>query len=355
MTAPLRYPRIAPNVRSSVDGLGSSFTSGGEFPTDTIDYIKFTEVEVDYKSGGGLSSIQRNDDNKATTKNLGSCYLYIPQSLGTDYGVNYDQVSMGAIGVEAAAMLGSQSESEIVASLQSAASSASPEALFNTIGTGISGVNAFLGTSGGPTGSQLSAIGQGLAFNPFMEQVFQGVNFRSHSFSFKLIARSETEAKEIASIVKFFKMGMLPSLADSSAGLQGVVTPPKTPETTPPESETAQGPTPEKPPENPPPTSRTSGSRYLKVPNRFKLEFTRANVSLGSTGNIVSSNAVQPIQGLYKFKECALTNVQVAYTPDGQYVSTINGFVPAIQLDLRFVELSILTKNDYDNVSLFNY
>ena len=322
----LRYPKIAPNVRSSVDGLGNYFSQGGEYPTDSIDYIKFTEVEIDYKSGGGLSSVQRQQNT--IEKNLDSCYLYIPQSLGTDYGVNYSQINMGAIGVEAASVIGSQSESEIVASLQSAATSASPEAIFNTIGSGISGVNTFLGTGGGPTGSQLSSIGQGLAFNPFMEQIFEGVNFRNHSFSFKLVARNKDEAEDIKRIVNFFKKAMLPSLADAGASTITAASP------------------------NANTNGRTSGSRYLKVPNRFKLEFVRSKVE-DNKGRI-SSEAVTPITGLYKFKECALTNVQVAYTPDGQYVSTEDLFVPAVQLDLRFVELSILTKNDYDD-SLFNY
>jgi hypothetical protein len=321
-----RYPKVAPNARTSVDGLGNYFSQGGEYPTDSIDYIKFTEVKVDFQSGGGLSSVKRQEGTRVD--DLDSCYLYIPQSLGTDYGVNYDQVSMGAIGVEAASVIGSQSESEIAESLKSAATSASPEAIFNTIGSGISGVNAFLGTAGGPTGSQLSSIGQGLAFNPFMEQIFQGVNFRNHSFSFKLVARNKDEAEDIKKIINFFKKAMLPSLADAAASTITAASP------------------------NATTTGRTSGSRYLKVPNRFKLEFVRSEIG-GNEGRI-SSKAVTPITGLYKFKECALTNVQVAYTPDGQYVSTEDLFVPAVQLDLRFVELSILTKNDYDD-SLFNY
>ena len=39
------YPRVAPNVSSRADGLGSAFNTGAEFETDTIDYIKFTEFE----------------------------------------------------------------------------------------------------------------------------------------------------------------------------------------------------------------------------------------------------------------------------------------------------------------------
>jgi hypothetical protein len=330
---PLIYPRIAPNTKSSVDGLGSYYSSGGEYPTDTIDYIHFTEEEVIYASGGGLSSIS-NSSQQPRRNSLGSCYLYIPQNLGTDYGVNYNQVDLGALGVEAAASIGSQSNEEIVSALQSAASSSSPEAIFNTIGSGINAANGLIGTGGNVNGSQLSAIGQGLAFNPFMEQVFQGVNFRNHSFSFKLIARNETEAKEISEIVKFFKRAMSPKLEGSSAGSITATS----------QSDTSNAAA---------LRNRSAGSRYLKVPNRFKIKFERS-VKYSNSGQIkVTSDSIQEIPGLYKFKECALTNVQVSYTPDGQYVSTDSTYVPAIQLDLRFVEMSIITRDDYDGG--FNY
>lgn len=325
------YPKKVPNPSSSTDGLGSSFSSGGEYPTDSIDYIKFTEVEVNYASGGGISSVGSQENRNL----LQSCYLYIPQNLSTDYGVQYNQVNMGALGVEAASVIGSKSEQEITQALQAAASSATPESLFNTMSTGISGVNNVVGIGGGPSGNALSAISQGLAFNPFMEQIFEGVGFRNHNFSFKLIARNADEAKDIGEIVRFFKMAMLPSIssgpttgpaATGAAAATGSATPF---------------------------SNRTSGSRYLKVPNRFQISFKRLKTP-GSTAAI-SSASITDIQGLYQFKECALTNVQVSYTPDNQYVSTEDGLVPAIQLDLRFVELSIITKQDFSTTSILGF
>jgi hypothetical protein len=339
MARTLKYPKNPPNPLSTADGVGSGFNAGGEYPTDSIDYIKFTEVEVDYAKGGGLSSVATS----ANKRELDSCYLYIPANLGTDYGVNYNQVSMGALGVEAASVIGSKSETEISAALAAAASSAAPEALFGTIAQGIGGVNNLVGISGAPSGADLASISGGYAFNPFMEQIFQGINFRNHNFSFKLIARNLEEAKEIAEIVKFFKMGMLPSLGDGPttgplATGRNAATAPSTGGTT----STAPSPF----------TGRSDGSRYLKVPNRFKLEFQRYNFPVGRR---ISSTSIESIDGLYQFKECALTNVQVSYTPDGQYVSTDNKMVPAVQLDLRFVELSIVTKNDYNATTLVGF
>ena len=326
--ARLVYPKIAPNIGSSADGLGSYFSGGGEYPTDTIDYIKFTEIEINYSGGGGLSSI--TPAGKDNVKDLETCYLYIPQNIGTDYGVQYNQVNMGALGVEAASVIGTKSEQEITTALQAAAGSAVPEAVFNTIGTGIGAANNIFGIGGGPSGSALSAIGQGLAFNPFMEQIFEGVGFRNHNFTFKLIARNADEARDIQSIIKFFKMAMLPNTNEGPAsgpGATGTAAAGASPTTSFP--------------------GRSTGSRYLKVPNRFKLEFVRKKVDTLSGG--ITSKDISAIQGLYAFKQCALTNMQVSYTPDGQYVSTDDLYVPAVQLDLRFVELSIITRQDVES------
>lgn len=337
MARDLIYPRKVPNAPSSTDGLGNYFSGGGEYPTDSIDYIKFTEVEVNYSGGGGLSSVGSTEKRNQ----LHSCYLYIPQNLSTDYGVQYNQVNMGALGVEAASVIGSKSEQEITQALQAAASSATPESLFNTMSTGISGVNNVVGIGGGPSGSALSAIGQGLAFNPFMEQIFEGVGFRNHNFSFKLIARNANEAREIGEIVRFFKMAMLPSLdAGPTTGPSATGSAAATGSTS-------------------PFSGRSTGSRYLKVPNRFQIEFKRSTGSSVGTDGIatsrITSTSITDIQGLYQFKECALTNVQVSYTPDNQYVSTDDGLVPALQLDLRFVELSIITKQDFSSTSILGF
>jgi hypothetical protein len=202
-------------------------------------------------------------------------------------------------------------------------------------------VNNVVGLQGAPSGADLASISGGYAFNPFMEQIFQGVNFINHNFSFKLVARNLNEAKEIAEIVKFFKMGMLPSLGDGPS--TGPLATGRNAATAPDANGNAAA---------TPFTGRSDGSRYLKVPNRFKLEFLRYNFLPGKG---ISSQQMESIDGLYQFKDCALTNVQVSYTPDGQYVSTDNKMVPAVQLDLRFVELSIVTKNDYDATTLVGF
>jgi len=321
-TTTLVYPKVAPNPTSKADGLGGGLMSeGGEFPTGSMDYIKFQEFSVDYKGGGGISSTGA----KTSTTNLNECYLYVPPSVSAAYGANYNPVAFGALGIEAVKNLQSTSKEEIVKSLQDAANAATPEALFGTIASGISGVNNLLGIGGSVSAGAASAVGTGLVFNPYTEQVFEGVSFREHNFSFKLVARNATEALEIKNIIKFFKKGMLPSFDGGPATGAAALPAP------------SGG------------AGSTTGARYLKVPNRFNLSFVRTNSVGLPTGVSVSSKSLGDIPGLYRFKPCVLTNVGVGYTPDGQYVSTPDGMIPAITLDLRFAETAMVTKEDIDS------
>lgn len=323
------YPRTPANSSSQADGLGSSFNTGAEFPTDTIDYIKFTEFKVDYSKGGGLVSA----GGTASQTNLDVAYLYMPQSISIAYGANYNPVALGVLGVEAAKQIGSTSSEEIAQSLQNAAQSATPEALFGTIASGINAANGIVGISGSASAGSISAVGQGLVFNPFQEQVFEGVSFREHNFSFKLVARNSKEAEEIGNIIKFFKKGMLPSYDSGPSTGPGALGGGGSTAST---------------------AGSTASARYLKVPNRFDIQFKRLNsTSTDLNGQLsanfgVTSSALEDINGLYKFKPCVLTSVNVGYTPDGQYVSTDTGNVPAIQLDLRFAEIAIVTRDDID-------
>ena len=48
-------------------------------------------------------------------------------------------------------------------------------------------MNQALGLAGNVDASSLLAIGKGKVFNPFQEQIFSNMNFRTHQFTFKFI------------------------------------------------------------------------------------------------------------------------------------------------------------------------
>ena len=109
-------------------------------------------------------------------------------------------------------------------------------------------------------------------------------------FNFKLSPRSAREAQIVIKIIRFFKQGMAPL--------------------------------------------RTQDRFFLKAPHTFQLKYQGP----GARGD-------QPY--LNKFKECALTNCGVQYTPDGNYNTFNDGVMASYSLQLTFNELTPIYNDDY--------
>jgi len=333
--ATYRYPDIAPVGSASDAGLaqlGASWSPGGEGLTRWVDYIKFESYELEYNGSAildsfkdGTSASSSNNQGRKSIKE--TVFLYMPANIAASYSANYNNVALGVGGVMAAQMLGSSSNTQVAEALKNAAAGAAPEAGFNAVGDAIGAINQAIGVGGQVSGGDLAALTQGRIFNPYEEMIFQGANFRSHQFDFKLVARDKTEAANIESIIKFFKQTMLPKY-DSDIGNAK-------------SSSSGSG-------------GGTAGEqlnfagsgerRYLKVPRRLKVEFVRINRSgddLSGTGS-ASASAIK----LFKFKDCIIESFQANYTPDGGYVTTDEGYAPAINIQLSLKEVALVTAED---------
>ena len=144
------------------------------------------------------------------------------------------------------------------------------------------------------TNNLLSRL-SGLAVNPSLELLFEGPSLREFSFSFKMTPRSKKEAQEVRSIIRTFKQAMS--------------------------------------------VKRSESVLLLKAPHTFRISY-------------LTSTKDHPY--LNRFKECALTNCSVNYTPDGQYMSyddsNPNGrSMTAYELSLSFQELEPIFDDDYDD------
>ena len=135
----------------------------------------------------------------------------------------------------------------------------------------------------------------GLAVNPSLELLFEGPSLRDFSFSFKMTPRSKDEAQMVRSIIRTFKQAMS--------------------------------------------VKRSASVLLLKSPHTFRISY-------------LTSTEDHPY--LNRFKECALTNCSVNYTPDGSYMS-YNDSSPdgrsmtAYELTLSFNELEPIFDDDYDD------
>ena len=130
--------------------------------------------------------------------------------------------------------------------------------------------------------------------NPNLELLFESPSLRDFSFTFKMTPRSKSEAIRVRTIIRYFKQAMS--------------------------------------------VKRSESVLLLKAPHTFRIQYKTSN---------------QDHPYLNRFKECALTNCSVNYTPDGQYMSyddsDPNGrSMTAYELSLSFNELEPIFDDDYD-------
>ena len=333
MRSVLRYPLKAPMP-------GNMYLESTEGPTGRIDYLRFQRFRLQYKDGqyGGL-----NLPDNATQIQLNKTIAYIsmPQSLTAAYTPNYAQVGQGILGIAGAKVAGAieagvsgdQLTDLLTETLQQTAGAAIPEFLYNRGGAALQSLNNMGSLGGSTAANNLMALGTGKIMNPYTEQIFQGVSFRNHSFTQKMLARNKKEAREIIKLIEYFKEGSLPILeggkykkkkasGNNSSNNGNVFT-----------------------------TKKTVPGRFLKIPDYFLLEFVRLNPE---------SDTITPIPH-YKFQPCVCTGVTINYTPDGQYVSFKDAIVdlredadgglkqmmvPAVEITLQFAETRILTQQD---------
>ena len=142
----------------------------------------------------------------------------------------------------------------------------------------------------------------GKVMNPNLELLFQKPSLRPFSFQFKLSARSDTEAKKIIQIIRFFKQNMSPQKGGGSGG--------------------------------------ASANLFLKAPNTFQIHYLHRGVS---------SATEHPFIG--RPKECAMTSFEVDYTPDGQYSTLRDGFMTSYTISMSLKELEPVFYEDYEELN----
>ena len=261
--------------------------------TDDQDYIKFSILER-----------KPNKIKKGTTQGRGFAsqrviggaggavvYLPIPGGLSESTSVSYKESSLNALQLEGSKAIsnfvqGKGKDTGLAGKIgeMQGAFDANENTLKELIGAGAAAAALQLNTN------ELLARQDGSILNPNMELLFNSPQLRSFGFSFKLSPRSSTEGKRILEIIRYFKQAMVPK--------------------------------------------KTQESFFLKSPNTFKVEYVHKG-----KGN-------HP--GLNKYKECALVQCQVNYTPEGTYNTFIDGVMHSYEMTLQFRELDPIFDTDYD-------
>jgi len=272
-----------------------------------VEYVPAPIAQTNISVQTAATALGNRESQLTKTKTLGYVTLPIPNDLSESNGVGWGEDSLSSItaalmsnATQFADKVASGSVQGTLGSLEKAVGNLNNPAIQDRF-------KRFLIVNAGASILKLGGINvnpeayisrvTGVAINPNLELLFNGPKLRQFAFTFKMTPRSEKEAKNIRSIIKFFKKGMSPRR-----------------------------------------TTTAEKSIYLGTPNVFQMKFVS-----GSGGEITS---------IGKMKTCALVSCGVNYTPDGFYAAysdSKTGSQPiAVVLTLGFTELTPIFSDDYD-------
>jgi hypothetical protein len=300
--------------------------------TDHTDYVMFTFVKYN-PPFATLSSNEYTDKDGKRTDTTGTealniynnsiadfkdaglpkIVMYMPEDIGASYGANWGGKGFTNTGAdimrEAGAILNSGSAIDSMGTTLQNMGNAMTRGQ-SLIASGIAGaMNALPGKIGGSvdTNDVLGGIG-GVILNPNAELLFSGFDLRNFGLSFKMAPRSETEAKTIRDICTTFKRASLPNFGASPGNTIANLFKK--------EGGTAEA---------------NDNRNYIGVPNLCIVEFMKGG---------------SPHPYLSQFKPCAIKEVNITYTPDGQYTTYRDGSPVATGLQLSFLESKLVYSNE---------
>ena len=299
-----------------------------QHPTEAIDYVVFQRCRIKYKGNqSGYYGLNLPGNKIEVAFNDNRVYLPIPAGLSTAYSPAYSQADLGIMGAALAAGMGGAindaaagkdgSYSEMAEKVQALAAGILPEFTAAAFAGVANSASQALGLAGGVNAQALAQLSSGKIFNPYTEQLFNNMQFRSHAFNFKMFARNNKEAEEIDKIIRYFKTGATPIIQGNN--------------------------------------DDKKRARYMEVPDKFDIKFLR----LDPRTNAFTENK----ELHFKIFRSVCTNVSVNYTPDGQYnaleqdpPSLTRGeknskdgkaiHVPAINLSVSFAETRFVGQAD---------
>jgi len=263
------------------------------FPDDleTNDHwISFEAIQTQGRGADIISSLGLGNLSGKFTTGGGMAFLPMPSNVSTDYNPEYTSKELGPAAGQALkpfdrAIYGNNELG------QGALSGSTMASVFagGVAGTAVGAAQRVAGAVGaGDAFDAFLKVTGGLAVNPHKILLFTGVNFRDHSFSWKLSPKNRYESDIIQSIVQFFTFHSHPEYI--------------------------------------------SGGLFFKYPEFFKIKFHYP-------------------QYLFEIRPSVCTDIRVNYHGQGYpaYIRNADGSgIPApaeVELTLSFKETEIVTKD----------
>jgi len=261
---------------------GSKYFSNGSYKK-AVDKNGNTKTSTYRSERAGATVANKFSENYIRTTT--SIDLYMPPQIQTSYSADWGQEDLGVLGsaVDAAAGLMNIDSWHDAANAWNVVKNTLKESGIRTAASAVQAITPLNFETLRKTATSTIA-------NPYMEVLFNGVQNRTFSFTFKMIPRNAREQASVKAIVDEFKFHRAPEFKYGGQ------------------------------------------TNYMIFPSEFDIQFlTREGEN----------------QWLFKISTCALTNMTINYSPEGQYASHSDGAPFATELTLEFTELEILTKESH--------
>lgn len=260
---------------------GSKYLSSGKYKAINPTTGESSTIYRTSSSARGSLGRRFSDNYVMTTTTID---LYMPPQLQSSYQTDWKNTELGLAGKIVDASKGIWNTEDTIGAIT--------EYFKENAGQGA--LRTFAGMAQGLTpmnAKDAVEVFTSVSENPYMEVMFDGVQNRSFSFTFKFIPRNEKEQQTVRNIVREFVFHRAPEFKSDQNNV------------------------------------------YMRYPSEFDIEF-------------IHRDRQNP--WIFKISTCALTNVITNLSPDGQYTSHADGSPFSTELSLTFTELELLSKERHE-------
>jgi len=250
--------------------------------------------QVDYNQNSYDKNGKATEDNQyAKNSGLPNIIMYMPEDISTGFKANWTGKAFTNVGTS---LLQSAGAEGTLGKLEDVAKGAF-EAVDRTLPlAAAAAIRKTVQKVGGDTLTNDDIFGgiSGAILNPNVELMYGGTDLRNFSLKYKLVPRDFDETVAINQILNTFKRAMLPKL--DPGAVMGT-------------------------------TSPGIFKGFIGVPDLCRVAFMKGS---------------KEHPRLPRYKMCAITAVDVNYTPDGAYATYKDGQPVAVELTLSFQETKMV-------------
>ena len=239
--------------------------------------------------------------------------MYMPQDVSTEYKTSWNAKSFSNVG--RGLIAGANGDFDKFKDYNV------PQGIKNAFTSlFVSGVNSIPGIAGNLSLNEVTGSTRGVILNPNVEVLFDQPDLREFGLKFKMTPHDKNEAQVIRSICNTFKRASLPGFG--SHGKRDW------------EKESLDDFLVDEGRSTKKNEADVSGGNFITIPHQCRVSFMKGG-------------GQHPY--LTQYKTCAITRVQINYTPDGAYATYDDGSPVATELSLDFLETKLVFRNDISN------